>query len=242
MFEPGTAERARIWFAKAEETLKLTTGIMNYIGDLKTELSKEKWLPDSMPNQLLNQLIHYRRDLMLIDPIIDAQLEKTIMIITPSFDSLLYHPKDFSRKFFNNLSMEATQAMLTKFQNNIKIAENNVITFCYEKVGRTDGDGYFTAYETIVAQSSSYVGPGETIDITAGLATITRGQKPEVIMNQKKIPLNESGLAVYSLHASHKPGKYEIPVDISYHNEDGKKITRTYHVEYTVAGTVSKHN
>lgn len=102
-------------------------------------------------------------------------------------------------------------------------------------IGRTDGDGFFTSYQAIVGQSSSYVKAGEKIEITAGIGSFSTQERPVITINRNNVSLRETGAAVYSFKASNKPGKHFVPVKIEFTNQDGQKMTQEFNVKYTVA-------
>jgi gliding motility-associated protein GldM len=120
--------------------------------------------------------------------------------------------------------------LLSKFQNNIKNAENQVVTFCHEQIGavkvRFDKTG------VLVGQSSNYVMPGQEVEITAGVAAYSSEAAPQISIGGSSVAAVE-GKGSYKLTAS-GAGVKKVPVVVNYLDQDGNKQTKTIDVEYTV--------
>ena len=60
--------------------------------------------------------------------------------------------------------------MLSKFQNNVKNAENQVVTYCHNKIGAVAV--HMDQVGVLVGQSSNYLMPGQELVIKAGVGAI----------------------------------------------------------------------
>ncbi len=246
--EPASAYRANIWYPKAMAVKEKSTGIISYLDELKLLLKKEAGLESSgnsfneadkaaverlfesegKGRYMYEKLNRYRADVLAIDSGIRVTFIDMILPSIPSPDSLTKETKTF----FKNITAAAALAVLSKFQNDIKITENRLIAFCNNKVGSFIES--YTTYSAIVGQSSSYVRVGEEIEITAGIGSFSRAVRPEITVNKMNIEINESGTAVYKFKASTKTGKHTVPVKINFTGEDGIRQEITKDVEYTV--------
>jgi GldM N-terminal domain len=251
--DPATSTKAAIWQPKAMMIGKLSKVIINYIDSLKTQLKEEAGLTEqgtfqedninavnrffgknTRGEELYSKLIKYKQDVFAIDLLISNTFEKIITITVNEVTEKADGEKIFTKTAFTEIPTVAALAMLTKFQNNIRITENRTIMFCFEQI-----TSYHHSHEiisAIVSLNSSYLQEGEEVQVTAGIGFFTGYYiKPEVIVNDKKIPINESGVAISKFKAIGKPGKHFIPVQISYIDQDGSKQTITKTVEYTIA-------
>lgn len=211
--EPATMERAKIWFVKAEQVVKLSHDMYNYLENVKTQLKENKFSTDL----LYQQLVSYNVNVL-----------ETDTSISQEFRNSFSFPKEIRKTKIS--------AALTILQNKIKILENKIIAYCHLKVGSTDGDGFFDSFSAIVAQSSNYLKPGEQLEITAGVGAFSKSGQPKIIINQTQLELGEEGYVTYKFKTTQKPGNYKIPVKISFLNPTtGKDEFKTIDVEYTVA-------
>ena len=120
--------------------------------------------------------------------------------------------------------------LLSKFQNNVKNAENQVVTFCHEQIGAVKVK--FDKTGVLVGQNSNYLMPGQELEVTAGIGAYSSAAQP-------KISIGGAGAAVIDGKATYKitaggAGKKSIPVTVTYLDQDGISQTKTENVEYTV--------
>jgi hypothetical protein len=128
--DPGTVEKAKIWFPKAETVRKLSKDLTNYIEDLKTNVREEGALQNKEAIDLYSRLINYKKNLMQVDPEMTTEFESNLILTNSSFDSIQNNQKDFANFFFHDLSGQGTISLLSKFQNNIKVNENKLLMYC----------------------------------------------------------------------------------------------------------------
>jgi hypothetical protein len=123
--------------------------------------------------------------------------------------------------------------MLSKFQNNIRVIETRMLTFCHSKIPDT-WDGFDT-YNAFVAASSNYVKAKQEIEIYAAVGAFSRAAMPEIIIADKSVPLEADGVAHYKFKAPEKTGKHIVHVKISFTDVGGRRQTVFKDIEYTVA-------
>jgi gliding motility-associated protein GldM len=250
--DPKTAEKAAIWEPKAEKAKKMSDDLNAYIEGLKTELKKssdltlvdgkESFKEDNLDaatrlfdtegkgKELEAKLLTYRKAMLDIDPEIKTKFEKTLPIDVDPPTSQDGTKKDFTNAYFHMTPTVAGLTLLSKFQNNVKNAENQVVTFCHEQIGAVKVK--FDKTGVLVGQSSNYVMPGQELVVTAGIGAYSSAAQP-------KISIGGSGSAVVDGKATYKitasgAGKHTIPVTVNYLDQDGIAQTKTENVEYTV--------
>jgi hypothetical protein len=154
--DPSTSEITSHWQPKVLLIQKLSDQIFWDIDVLKQNLKQEAGLTvidgkevfkeddlNAVSNlfrkkgkgeELKQQLLKYRNDIMSIDPEITSKFKERINmdigLSNPSVDST----KLFTDVFFNNANPIMAFITLNVFRNNINILENELITFCVAKI------------------------------------------------------------------------------------------------------------
>jgi gliding motility-associated protein GldM len=121
---------------------------------------------------------------------------------------------------------------LSKFQNDIKTSENRVIAFCHNKVGEV-----IVRYDTYAAfaqTNSSYVMPGDEMEITAGVGAFSKAAQPVINIAGQNVPLDADGAAHKKMNAEASLGEHSINVTVDFVDQEGKKQTITKPIKYTV--------
>ena len=258
--DPVTAEKATIWNAKAEQAKKLSSDLNTYIEGIKTQLKAEagskmvtkdgmqveEFKEDDLEAatrlfgngeggknlgpQLEQKLKDYRTAMLAIDPEIGAQFANTLSVDGKPATGQDGKPKPFTEAYFHMTPTVAGLTLLSKFQNNVKNSENQVVTFCHSKVGEVKVK--FDKTGVLLGQSSNYVMPGQEIEITAGIGAYSSAAAPQISINGSGVPVVD-GQGKYKLTAS-GGGAHKVPVTIRYKDQDGNDKTETKEVEYVV--------
>ena len=248
--DPKTAEKAKIWEPKAEQAKALSDQMTTYLEGLKLQLKQASDLnsvdgtykEDNLDAAtrlfdtkgegkiLESKLLAYRVAMLNIDPEIKQKFEKTLPIDLEPPTSQDGSKKDFTNAYFHMTPTVAGLTLLSKFQNNVKNAENQVVTFCHEQIGAVKVK--FDKTGVLVGQNSNYLMPGQELEVTAGIGAYSSAAQP-------KISIGGAGAAVIDGKATYKitaggAGKKSIPVTVTYLDQDGISQTKTENVEYTV--------
>lgn len=252
--KPESIQQASIWQPKAMLIKEKSTGIINYLDSLIIELKKEAglrlenmrevykeddldavsrlFIKKNTGEELYEKLQKYRRDILAADPELNKQFGDNSIIITKDFELAGSKKKDFTKTFFNKVSVITALAMLRKFENNVRVLENEFVTYCNHKVaGYSDA---FTSISSLIGQSSNYLKAGDNLEIQAGIGAYSLTSKPKISIMGKDIDCKENGFALYKFKTPLKAGKYSVPVKIEYTDFDGKRKVITNKMEYTV--------
>lgn len=242
--DPGTSAAGELMYSKAKLVRNISSDTYDYLEKIETALLESVAPTGNVndffrqgENHLYDSLATYKSKLLAIDPKIHHQFKNSLVVFTPSFDSGAKSKHKFVKRFFDNSDAIAAIAMLNKLQNNIRLNENRIITFCHENIATHP---HYRLFSIILAQSSTIVQAGDQIEIIAGVASIDTDQTPKIFVFNKQISLESDGIAHYKLTATSKPGKYYVPVKISYTDQDGKSQTVEREIIYTVAEIVKK--
>ena len=254
--EATSAEKAKIWQPKAEEARKLSETMNAYIEDIKKQLKqeagltmeegKEKFKEDDLEAatrlfgdgeggknlgvQLENKLKEYRAAMLGIDPEIAKEFATSLAVDGAKAVGEDGKEKTFTNAYFHMTPTVAGITLLSKFQNNVKNAENQVATFCHSKVGEVVVK--FDKTGVLLGQSSNYVMPGQEIEITAGIGAYSSAAAPRISIGGSSVPVVD-GQGKYKFQAS-GAGARSVPVTITYKNQDGIEKTETKNVEYVI--------
>lgn len=178
------------------------------------------------------KLKEFRKNMLGIDPEIKKEFEKTFPVDaeykTIGVDG---KEKDFTFAYFHMTPTVAAITLLSKFQNNIKNAENQIVTYCHNQVGAVKV--VYDQFAALVGQSSNYVMPGEEVEITAGVGAYSKAAQPKITINGSSMPLAEDGRASSKFVASGS-GSRSVPVNVTYTKPDGTVETKSFDVKYTV--------
>ncbi len=247
-----TAERANIWFPRAKEAQRLSKDMYDHIQGLKNEILTKAGGNPNDPNksfkednldiatrmmvdkgggkELLKRLTEYKKNLLGIHTSIDSAFKTTLSInLDPP---LAKKKKSWEYAYFHMVPTVAALTILSKFQNDVKTSENNVVSFCHEQVGKVEI--VFDSYAAIVGQNSNYLMPGQELEIKAGVGAFSKASLPKISIGGSMRPLEPEGYALFKTQAGGM-GNHTVPVSITYFNQiTGKEETKEVNVEYTV--------
>lgn len=250
--DPFTHYRGAIWYSKAMQGQKFSSGVFDYIQGLKNELLKEAgfdedhlsidedkkepvdklFAKDRKDVALSQKLKSYKDSMMLIDPIIKQEFINYSLI--PEISANENDKVDSITVLFKDVSTVTAIAALTQFQNNVKIFENKVVSLCNIQV---TNDAFIidcSIPTPIISQSSMYVRASDELTIKAGLGKFDTRDNPKVLINNKAVDLNDHGYAEFRCKARPKPGSYSVPIRIEYSDQDGNTKVIDRVVKYTV--------
>ena len=253
--EEGTRERATIWMDKANQVVGTSKSLYDYIEGLKVKILTlaggkpgdpnakfdegnqshvtKLMITDKEAKKLFDALSKYKSDILKIDPAIDSAFKTGLEINLdnpPGQDGKI---KPWEIAYFNMVPTVAGLTILSKFQNDIRTAENKVVAFCHTKVGEVKI--VFDSYAPIVGQSSGYLFPGNELVITAGIGAYNKSSQPQISIGNQNVPIGAEGFASYKMTASAGVGEHTVPVRISYFDQfTNRQEVKEVAVKYTV--------
>ncbi|HAO46345.1 MAG TPA: gliding motility protein GldM [Ferruginibacter sp.] len=255
--DPQSAEKAKIWQPKALQAQELSSKMAVYIDQLKEELKmgagkvmKEKngvqvedFKEDNLDAStrlfetngkgpdLEKRLKDYKEAMLNIDPSIRKEFESNFAVSVDVPKGQEGKVKSFTTTYFHMTPTVAALTMLSKFQNNIKNAENQVVTYCHNQIGAVKL--IYDKFQPIAGGSSTYLMPGEEMVVTAGVGAFNAAAKPTITINGAVTALNENGVAEKKFNVS-GGGKQKVHVVITYTKPDGTPDKLEKDIEYTV--------
>lgn len=256
--EPQSMEKAAIWEPKAMKAKQYSAEMFDYIEGLKLDLKKAadlrmRWddkVKDSVEDYrmdnldastrlfetkkegevLKNRLDQYKQQMLNLDPTIKAQFESTFPVNTTPPPSQDGKKKDFTQSFFHMTPTIAALTMLSKFQNNIKNAESQIVTYCHNQIGAVEV--HMDQVGVLVGQNSNYLMPGQQLQITAGVGAYSSSAAPSISINGSNVPVS-NGQGIYTTTVS-GAGEHTVNVNVTFRDENNKIVTKSAPVKYVV--------
>lgn len=252
LVDEKTKVQAEIWQPKAEQARKYAADIETYIDDLKLQLKKganlvikengkEDFKEDNLDastrlfetnkegDKLKARLEEFKKNMLNIDPKIKAQFENNFPVSTEGVEGR-EGKKDFTTGYFHMTPTVAALTILSKFQNNIRTVENQIVSYCHSQVGAVEV--HMDKVGVLVGQSSNYLMPGEELTVTAGVGAYSSAVKSNILINGSPINIVD-GQGEYKTKVN-GGGKHTIQVSGSFTGEDGKVVPINKTIEYTV--------
>ncbi len=258
--DPKTAEKAAIWAPMADNAHALSDAIYNHIQTLKQDLKVESRLKkvdgkevfneddleastrlflkgkDPKGKDLLNRLTQFKKDLGEIDPALAKEVLPNLPLdLSIPISNNMASKSDWAYAYFNMTPTVASLAILTKFQNDIRNSESQVVEYCHRQIGEVEL--IYDQFNAFAASNSQYLMSGEELIITAGVGAFSSAAKPTISVDGTVIPITADGSATYKSTAG-APGLNSKRVRISFIKPDGETAIVEKIVNYTV-GTPS---
>jgi len=181
--------------------------------------------------QLEQKLKDYKESMLNINDTMRTLFEKTFPVDVSPQKGEDGKPKDFTTAFFHMTPTVAALTILSKFQNNVKNAENLEASYCHAQVGAVKL--VFNKFQPIATTSSTYLMPDEKMTVTAGVGAFNDAVKPEISIDGSPAELNSDGVATKDITASGS-GDKTVHVSIAYTKPDGTKDHLEKDIKYTV--------
>ncbi|HJS55209.1 MAG TPA: gliding motility protein GldM [Chitinophagaceae bacterium] len=250
--EPGAADKAKIWYPKAQQVQNYSRDMYNFLDELKKKImtgakydpasDKDKGIDnldvttrimvDKGDGKLLrSRLDEYKKNMLAVDPEIAKYFATSLPINTEMPKTKNKSNKTWEAAYFHMVPTVATLTILSKFQNDIKTSENKVVSFCHEQVGKVKVQQ--DSYAALAIANTTNALPGQEIEITAGVGGFSKAISPKISIGGRSHTVGDDGAVHYKFKAD-RLGSNSIPVLIEYTDQNGQvqKITKT--VEYVV--------
>jgi gliding motility-associated protein GldM len=215
-----------------EDDLEATTRLL-VEGKAKSKIKRGE--------ELYKLLEKYKEDLAKIDPSISRKtsnlpLNLNIPKLYNKDDEAIVNkmaaPEKWAYIYFHMTPTIAALAMLSKFQNDIRSSQTQLIEFCYSQINTVELPP--NSFGVIASANATIVTPGDAVEITAGLGAYNSESKPNIIIDGANVPIGPDGTAIYKMTAS-TAGDYTKRVTITYTNPiTGKQETKTSDVKFKV--------
>jgi gliding motility-associated protein GldM len=255
--DPVTSAKATIWNAKAQQAKTLSDDLNTYIEGIKKQLKEEAGLTleagqekfkeddleaatrlfgngeggKNLGPQLEQKLKDYKAAMLAIDPAeIGKEFANSLSVDGAPAVGQDGTVKAFTDAYFHMTPTVAALTLLSKFQNNVKNSENQVVTYCHNKIGAVEVRP--DKFSVLVGQSANYVMPGQEVEITAGVGAYSSKALPQINIAGAGVPVVD-GKGTYKFQAT-GAGKQSKSITVTYKDLDNISHTETKTVEYTI--------
>jgi gliding motility-associated protein GldM len=143
--------------------------------------------------------------------------------------------KDWTFSYFHMTPTIASLTILSKFQNDVKNSESQLVDYIHSQVGKVKL--VFDQFQAIAQASRTYAMPGDEIEITAGVGAFSTAAKPKIYVGGQLQNLTADGTADFKTTAS-GAGDHTVDVKSEFIKPDGTPAVVNKSVKYTV-GTPS---
>ena len=257
--DPKTKEKAEIWMPKAQKAKAISDELYAYIEALKLELKQEsglklvegvedykeddleaatRLLVENAPTGkgkgkiLFDKLKKYKEDLLAIDPDVAKEVGPTLPLdLTPPPTKNKAVKDDLAYLYFHMTPTVAAITILSKFQNDIKNSEAQVVEYCHKEIGEVEL--IYDEFQAFAGTNSQYLMPGEELIITTGIGAFSKAAKPNITIDGAPVSVKEDGSAEYKTTVSGS-GPAVKRVSISFVKPDGTIAKVDKEVRYTV--------
>jgi gliding motility-associated protein GldM len=139
--------------------------------------------------------------------------------------------KDWVTNYFHMTPTIAAITILSKFQNDVKNSESQMVDYCYKQIGSVKV--VYNQFEAFAGTNATYLMPGDELEVQAGIGAFSAAAKPEITINGAAQSLNADGVADYKTKVE-GAGEHTLTVNIAYTKPDGSKATIPKTIKYTV--------
>jgi len=139
--------------------------------------------------------------------------------------------KDWVTNYFHMTPTIAAITILSKFQNDVKNSESQMVDYCYKQIGSVKV--VYNQFEAFAGTNATYLMPGDELEIQAGIGAFSAAAKPDITINGARQTLNADGVADYKTKVE-GAGAHEVTVNISYTKPDGTTAVIPKTIKYTV--------
>lgn len=249
-----TAEKAKIWKPKADAAQAYAKKAYDYIDVLKIKLreyagykagnkdstgyesnldaSTRLMDKEGEGEKLKKSLEEFKKNILSIDPDITKEFGNKLPIdLTTPKSQTGNTNNSWTTSYFHMTPAIAALTILNKFQNDVKNSENQVVTYCHNQIGAVAVR--FDKYGFVGGLNSTYLMPGEKVQVNVGLGATSSAAAPVVLVNGRSITLNAEGLAATDLDGG-GTGTHSVDVVIKYVDQDGIAKTIPKKLTYTV--------
>lgn len=223
------ASIAKAWLPRALAIQSHTKQINQYISSL---LKNDNGLKEPYCFILYDKLMEYKRFLLTVDPeimsIFKDRINKHLLPGQGTGDS----KTSFYTNLFKSRSNTEISGVLTSIKSNILQTENDMAEFCFSKTQGIIVDDF--GLSALVGINTTVVQKGDKIEIIAGVGKFSTTVNPQVTIQNKNIPVNQEGLAIYNFKALGGAGQHSVPVTVTYTTRSNFTITETREVRYVI--------
>jgi hypothetical protein len=219
--EPTSKIKASIWHPHAKEAQDLA----DYFSEAVNQFQKSKQITEANIKFLQAQIHQIKTKILATDT--SSRLYLQSLFFNDGLSKL--DEKEFIVTYFKNKSQAAIHALIAKLRNDVDIVTNKFVAFCYQHTAYHDLEVF---YQAIVALDSKIYKPGEEMEVVAAVGSFYLPDSLQVNIDGAMFKTFKKEMFTTKIMASSKTGNHSLPIDISYINQDGKKVDYHFDLKY----------
>ncbi|HET9056835.1 MAG TPA: gliding motility protein GldM [Chitinophagaceae bacterium] len=260
LLDESSRERAAIWKPRADQAKQIAGVMYSFLEQLKTDLKKEASLKTEdgeevfkydnleaatrlMENKgkgkdLLKKLTEFKQKMLDILPNTTDEEKRIRSEFAKTLPLNLAIPKtenkgnrDWTSAYFRLTPAVAAVTILSKFQNDVKNSESQLIDYFHRQIGEVKV--VYDKFEPLIGTNATYLMPGQELEVNAGIGAYSNQVSPSIFVNGNKVNV-ENGLGTWKTTVGN-PGTGTVRVTVKYTDPiDGKEKTKEKEINYTI--------
>ena len=122
------------------------------------------------------------------------EFERQEQVISKKYLNRFKSEKEFADTVFNQVSSKYILSKMLLFENDVRLAENDLISFSEHQFGGCILD--YTRLTSIVNQNTSHLKTGEDLVIKAGVGSYTTACMPKYKIGKVYVDMDEYGVGI----------------------------------------------
>jgi|GEM_PF-4791451 len=228
--DPATTEKAKIWLSTADSIYSTEKHLIGFIDSLKSNLKQNRIVVGkATSDDLFKKMIAFKE--FVADKILRYKtgLNADIDILRRG---VVDNTNFYDTYFFNN-TVEGIITELSKFENVIAIATNEIISYCHNQITGPHCK-FFEKNHAIAVSNSTVLQKGQEMVVQAGVGEFSVKSNPVFEINGVTVLPNSNGIGEYKMRIKNSPGDYKLHVKIKYIETDCQEVTLEKDIEYKV--------
>ena len=224
--DPIMNYRVARWLTKVKAVRSYSQELINLIETIKAGIEHELNKQDA--SELKQQFGDYLKKISQIDSTATKIFTSQVNLFSNPVDSTLNN----GRNWLIYGSKSSRLAVLSKLENRIAYIENILVTYFSFQYASYD-DRIFV-YRPLIHQNGKHLVKDDELVIQAGVGGYYSERYPEIVINGKKVTLEDNAVGSYKMHVTGSPGKYKVPIRITYMDERNQETIVNEVVEYYI--------
>ncbi len=139
--------------------------------------------------------------------------------------------KGWTTNYFHMTPTIAGLTILSKFQNDVKNSEAQLVDYCHKKIGEVVV--VYDKFQVIAQANTTYAMPGDDIEIVAGVGAFSAAARPTITIAGQVQQLTADGTALWKTKAG-GAGIKPVDVVVEFTKPDGSKEKVVKKITYEV--------
>lgn len=214
-----TVDKAMEWEPKATQITSLTNELLNSIDSLEI---KETFAAKDEAD-FYAKISLYNAKILTIDKRINEE-----------FKNSLYLPDNRFSFYEYKKTKAGIKLIATKLKNDLLRNTVSLLQFCSNQTGPFGCGWGRDQLQPTIFQNTTHLKSGENLEISAGMVDFVRYGYATLLINNKKVTVDNSNMAHKKIKINKAPGKYKLPIKMEFKKPDGTIGSIEKEIEYII--------